>query len=78
MSVEKSSEGMKKVCGEAVTAFLWSLYDGLSLDACSQAPRHLAIRITTHGHHLLLQVGCVMAMKMLLAFGEADVTCIDS
>lgn len=36
--MEKSSEGVKKVRDEAVTAFLWSLNDVLSLDACSQAP----------------------------------------
>lgn len=34
----KTGEGVKKVCGEAVTAFLWSLYDRFDLDACSQAP----------------------------------------
>jgi len=57
MSVEKSSEGVKKVCGEVVTAFLWSLYDRLGLDTCSQAPWDLAIHITTHQYYSLLQAG---------------------
>lgn len=53
MSVEKSSKGVKKVCGEAVTAFLWYLHDRLCLNARSQAPQDLAIHITTHQHYSL-------------------------